>query len=68
MRRVFVALMLASVVALAASTVGNFTPRSTSPLARAVMEGVILGSNPWPSAPFNIQARLQLKDKIRAGS
>jgi hypothetical protein len=63
MHRVFAALMLASGVALTASAAGNFIPRTTSPLARAVMEGVILGSNPWPSTPADIQARLQLRAK-----
>jgi hypothetical protein len=65
MRRVSVALMLASGIALAASAVANFIPQETSPLAQAIMEGLILGSNVWPSNPSDIQARLLLKAKIR---
>jgi hypothetical protein len=63
MRRVFVTLMLAASVGLAAgtTTAPNFDPQTAAPLARALMEGVILGSNAWPSAPVDVQARLQLR-------
>jgi hypothetical protein len=63
MRRVFVTLMLAAGVALAAgSTTGpSFDPQAAASLAGAIIEGVILGSNTWPSAPFDVQARLQLR-------
>jgi hypothetical protein len=40
----------------------------TEPLARAIMEGVILGSNPWPFAPIDAQARLQLPSTLCEGT
>jgi hypothetical protein len=44
---VIVTLMLAAAVAIAAgSTPANFDPQVTAPLARAIMEGVIFGTNP----------------------
>jgi hypothetical protein len=63
MRRVFVMLMLAAGVGLAAgtTTAPNFDSQTAAPLARAIMEGVILGSNAWPSTPVDVQARLQLR-------
>jgi hypothetical protein len=58
----FVTLMLAAGVAIAAgSTPANFDPQVTSPLARAIMEGVILGTNPCPFTSIDTQARLQLR-------
>jgi hypothetical protein len=63
MRKVFVTLLLAAGVALAVGTTKapNFDPEAAAPLARALMEGVILGSNTWPSTPLDVQARLQLR-------
>jgi hypothetical protein len=63
MRRVFVILILAAGVGLVAGTTAapNFDPQTAAPLARAIMEGVILGSNAWPSTPVDVQARLQLR-------
>jgi hypothetical protein len=63
MRRVFVTLVLAAGVAIVAgtTTIPNFVPQTTAPLAGAIMEGVILGSTTWPSAPLDVQARLQLR-------
>jgi hypothetical protein len=54
MRKVFIALVLVAGVAIVAGTTpaSNFDPQRTAPLARAIMEGVILGSTPWPSTPL----------------
>jgi hypothetical protein len=68
MRRVFVTLMLAAGVAVAGTTTANFDPQVAAPLARAIMEGVILGSNPWPLAPIDAQARLQLRSTLCDGT
>jgi hypothetical protein len=65
MRRVFVTLMMAAAVAVAAGTTpASFDPQVTAPLARAIMEGVILGSNRWPFTPIDAQARLQLRSTL----
>jgi hypothetical protein len=66
MRRVFVTSTLASAMAMAAGapTAPNFDPKATAPLARAIMEGVILGSSAWPSTPVDVQARLQLRSTV----
>ena len=63
MRKVFIALVLVAGAAIVAGTTpaSNFDPQRTAPLARAIMEGVILGSTPWPSTPLDVQARLQLR-------
>jgi hypothetical protein len=63
MRKVFIALVLVAGVAIVAGTTpaSNFDPQRTAPLARAMMEGVILGLTPWPSTPLDVQARLQLR-------
>jgi hypothetical protein len=63
MRRVFVTLLLAAGVALVVGTTKapNFDPETATPLARAILEGVILGSNAWPSTSIDVQARLQLR-------
>jgi hypothetical protein len=55
--------MVAVGIAVAAGTTmgPNFDPHAAAPLARAMIEGVILGSNTWPSAPVDVQARLQLR-------
>jgi hypothetical protein len=68
MRRVFVTLMLAAGVAVAGTTTANFDPQVTAPLARAILEGVILGANPWPLAPIDAQARLQLRSTLCDGT
>jgi hypothetical protein len=68
-RRVFVTLMLAAAVAVAAgATPASFDPQVTAPLARAIMEGVIHGSNPWPFTPIDAQARLQLRSTVCDGT
>jgi hypothetical protein len=56
-------LMLAAGVGFAAgtATAPSFDAQTAAPLMRAIMEGVILGSNAWPSAPVAVQARLQLR-------
>jgi hypothetical protein len=63
MRKVFVALVLVAGVAIVAGTTpaSNFDPQQTAPLVRAIMDGVILGSTPWPSTPLDVQVRLQLR-------
>jgi hypothetical protein len=69
MRRVLVTLMLAAAVAVAAGTTpASFDPQVTAPLGRAIMEGVILGSNPWPFTPIDAQARLQLRSTLCDGT
>jgi hypothetical protein len=69
MRRVVVTLMLVAAVAIAASTTpASFDPQVNAPLARAIMEGVILGSNPWPFTPFDVQATLQLRSTLCDGT
>jgi hypothetical protein len=66
---VFVTLMLAVGVAVAAgTTAANFDPQVAAPLARAIMEGIILGSNQWPLAPIDAQARLQLRSTLCDGT
>jgi hypothetical protein len=61
--------MLAVGVAVAADTsTASFDPQTAAPLARALMEGVILGSNPWPLAPIDAQARLQLRSTLCDGT
>jgi hypothetical protein len=62
MRSVVVTLALAAGVAIVAGArAPNFDPQRTEPLARAILDGVILGSTTWPSTPLDIQARLQLR-------
>jgi hypothetical protein len=69
MRTVFVTLTVAASVAVAAGTTpASFDPQVTAPLARAMMEGVILGSNPWPFTPNDAQARLQLRSTLCDGT
>jgi hypothetical protein len=62
MRSVIVTLVLGAGAAIAAgtTTTPNLIPQTTAPLARAIVEGVILGSTPWPSTPLDAQARLRL--------
>jgi accessory colonization factor AcfC len=50
----------AGAIVATTTTATNFISQTTAPLAQAIMEGVILGSTPWPSAPIDAQARLRL--------
>jgi hypothetical protein len=62
MRGVILTLVLAAGAAIVATTTApHLDPQTTAPLARAIVDGVILGSTTSPSAPFDVQARLQLR-------
>jgi hypothetical protein len=39
----------------------NFNHQTTAPLARAIIDGLVLGSTAWPSTPVDVHARLQLR-------
>jgi hypothetical protein len=61
MRSVIVTLVLGAGAVIVASTAApNSISQSTAPLAQAIMEGVILGSTPWPFTPIDAQATLRL--------
>ena len=59
MRTVIKTAALAAVIALAATTATTLKP-VISQTAQAVLDGVILGSSAWPSAPIDARGRLQL--------
>jgi hypothetical protein len=63
MRSVIVTLVLSAGVVIAVGTAAapNLNHRTTAPLARAIIDGIVLGSTAWPSTPFDFQARLQLR-------
>jgi hypothetical protein len=63
MRSVIVTLVLSGGVVIAIGTVAapNLNRQTTAPLARAIIDGIVLGSTAWPSTPVDVQARLQLR-------
>jgi hypothetical protein len=63
MRSVIVTLVLSAgvVIAIGAVTAPDFNHQTTAPLARAIIDGLVLGSTAWPSTPVDVQARLQLR-------
>jgi hypothetical protein len=48
------------VVAATTATAPSFYSPVISQTARAVLDGIILGSSAWPSVPIDAQRRLQL--------
>jgi hypothetical protein len=54
-------LVFAAGVVAGTTTATTFDPQTTAPLARAIVDGVILGSTTWPSTPLDVQARLQFR-------
>jgi hypothetical protein len=63
MRSVIVALVLSAgvVIAIGTAAAPDFNHQTTAPLARAIIDGLVLGSTAWPSTPLDVQARLQLR-------
>jgi hypothetical protein len=63
MRSVVVSLVLSAGVVVAIGTVAapDLNNRTTAPLTRAIIDGLVLGSTAWPSTPVDVQARLQLR-------
>jgi hypothetical protein len=63
MRSVIVTLVVSAGVVIAIGTVAapDLNRQRTAPLARAIIDGLVLGSTAWPSAPVDVQARLQLR-------
>jgi hypothetical protein len=63
LRKPLTVLATAAAIGLAATTIA-VDPQSSGTVAvgvaRGVIDGVILGSNAWPSVPINVQARLVL--------
>jgi hypothetical protein len=63
MRSVILTLVLSAGVVIAIGTVAtpDLNRQTTAPLARAIIDGIVLGSTAWPSTPVDVQARLQLR-------
>jgi hypothetical protein len=62
MRNALAIVTLVAVLGLAATTASapKFNNDIAAQAARAMLDGVILGSSAWPSVPVDTQARLQL--------
>jgi hypothetical protein len=62
MRNALIIIALAAVFGLAATTATapKFSSDFSAQAARAMLDGVILGSSAWPSFPVDARVRLQL--------
>jgi hypothetical protein len=62
MRNALTIIALAAVLGLAATTATapKFSSDFSAQAARAMLDGVILGSSAWPSVPVDARVRLQL--------
>jgi hypothetical protein len=63
MRNALTIIALFAVFGLAATTAAapKFRSDFSAQAARAMLDGVILGSNAWPSVPVDARVRLQLR-------